>query len=214
MEPELDEQPAIVKRRRVVTAITMVVGALMLGATLDAPPASPTFYLLAAAVTVVWIVGSLASGPLCLRRRGNRPDGARELFAPAGVGVLLYGLFFATDLVARRIPVLSGALHQILSRADNGPAGWLVVVATLSGLGEEMFFRGALYSAVRGPHAVVWTTLAYALVTVATGNLALVAASVVLGAVTALERRSTGGILAPAVSHVLWSALIILALPR
>jgi len=58
---------------------------------------------------------------------------------------------------------------------------------------------------------VGWTTLAYGLVTIATGNLALVAAALGLGIVTGVQRRSTGGwwLLSSPIPSV-----TILALPR
>ena len=54
----------------------------------------------------------------------------------------------------------------------------------------------------------------YAIVTAATGNVALVIAAAVMGALFSLERRSTRGVLAPMVTHLTWSTLMVLALPR
>jgi hypothetical protein len=54
----------------------------------------------------------------------------------------------------------------------------------------------------------------YVVVTSATGNVALVIAAVVMGAVFSLERLSTRGVLAPMVTHVTWSTLMVLGLPR
>ena len=47
-----------------------------------------------------------------------------------------------------------------------------------------------------------------------TGNAALVGAAVVTGVLLSLERRQSGGILASIVTHVVWSTLMLLALPR
>ena len=54
----------------------------------------------------------------------------------------------------------------------------------------------------------------YVIVTAATGNLALVIAAAVMGTVFSLERLSTRGVLAPMVTHLTWSTLMVLALPR
>ena len=55
----------------------------------------------------------------------------------------------------------------------------------------------------------------YVVVTAATGNLALVIAAAVMGALFSLfERLSTRGVLAPIVTHLTWSTLMVLALPR
>jgi hypothetical protein len=132
-EPESSEPAGVVKQRRVVSSITLGVGATLLGVTLGAPDNSPSFYILALSATVVWIAGGLISGPLPLgqRRRGG------DVLWPAGIGVLLYGLFVAVDVAGR---------HHC--------------------------------------H----------------GQPALVAAAVAPGTVTALERRSTRGVLAPIIT--------------
>jgi len=50
--------------------------------------------------------------------------------------------------------------------------------------------------------------------TLATRNLALVAAAAVMGAVFAAEREATHGVLAPIVTHVTRSTVVLLLLPR
>ena len=57
-------------------------------------------------------------------------------------------------------------------------------------------------------------TVVYVLVTAATLNLALVVAAIAMGTLLALERRATGGVLAPTVTHLTWSALMLVGLPR
>jgi membrane protease YdiL (CAAX protease family) len=57
------------------------------------------------------------------------------------------------------------------------------------------------------------STAVYAVATVATGNPMLVFAAVTLGAVLGLQRRASGGVLAPVLTHICWSLVMILALP-
>jgi len=38
-------------------------------------------------------------------------------------------------------------------------------------------------------------------------------AAIILGTVCALERRATGGVLAPILTHVVWTLVVLLALP-
>ena len=38
-------------------------------------------------------------------------------------------------------------------------------------------------------------------------------AALVLGAVCALERRATGGVLAPVLTHLVWGLIMVLVLP-
>ena len=57
------------------------------------------------------------------------------------------------------------------------------------------------------------STAVYALATVATRNPALVFAAVVMGALFGLQRRASGGIQAPMLTHLTWSALMLRFLP-
>jgi uncharacterized protein len=50
-------------------------------------------------------------------------------------------------------------------------------------------------------------------VTVATGNAMLVFAGVLMGTLFGLQRRASGGILASMITHLVWSTVMILALP-
>ena len=62
-------------------------------------------------------------------------------------------------------------------------------------------------------HPVQVTTVAYALATLATGNVMLAFAAVLLGVVVGLQRRASGGILGPVLTHVTWSVSMLLLLP-
>ena len=54
---------------------------------------------------------------------------------------------------------------------------------------------------------------AYTLATAATRNPALVLAAGVMGALFGLQRRATGGIQAPVLTHLAWSTLMLRFLP-
>jgi len=120
----------------------------------------------------------------------------------------------AGDLVFQQVPALARQVSEIIARADAGPLALVVFVAVLNGIAEEVFFRGALYSAFGRHRPALWSTLAYVAATAFTGNVALVVAGGVMGTLFALERRATRGILAPVVTHAVWSVLMILLLPR
>ena len=49
--------------------------------------------------------------------------------------------------------------------------------------------------------------------TLATGNVMLGFAAILLGVVVGLQRRATGGILAPILTHLVWSVSMLYALP-
>ena len=57
------------------------------------------------------------------------------------------------------------------------------------------------------------TTVAYGAATLATGNVMLAFAAALLGGLVGLERRATGGIQAPIITHVVWSILMLFVLP-
>ncbi len=63
-------------------------------------------------------------------------------------------------------------------------------------------------------YPVLVTTAAYAVAMLATGNVMLAFAAVLLGALVGLERRATGGIQAPVITHVLWSVAMLYRAPR
>jgi uncharacterized protein len=89
-----------------------------------------------------------------------------------------------------------------------------VFTTTLAnGLAEEIFFRGALYAAIGDRHPVLTSTAVYGLATAATRNPALVLASLVMGGLLGLQRRASGGIQAPALTHLTWSVLMLRFLP-
>jgi membrane protease YdiL (CAAX protease family) len=83
----------------------------------------------------------------------------------------------------------------------------------MNGIAEEIFFRGALFAAIGIWHPVAISTVIYSLTTVATGNPMLVFAAVMLGVLLGLQRRSSGGILGPILTHCTWSLTMLLVLP-
>lgn len=75
---------------------------------------------------------------------------------------------------------MADRVNSILEYAD---AGWLPIVVLLTavnGVAEELFFRGAAYAAITR-HPVAWTTLAHGVATLATGNVMLSFAALILG---------------------------------
>jgi uncharacterized protein len=201
------------RRRQWVTFAFVLFGALVLGLSLRIDPGNDWFYPATLGLAAVWTVGAFASGPLHLGRtlQGATP-GPRPVLMPVVYGVVLALVFVLGGLVVREIPWLDTQVRHVLDHADQGSIPLLVVITAVNGVAEELFFRGALYAATTR-YPVVVTTLAYATATLATGNLMLAFAAVLLGALVGLERRATGGILAPIITHVLWSVSMLFLLP-
>jgi membrane protease YdiL (CAAX protease family) len=195
-----------------VTACFAVVGAVVLGASLRIEPGSAWFYPATFALAAVWVLGAFCSGPLHLGRIRWGSGLVRPVVPPVLIGLALAGVFVLGALVVRELPYLGDRVSGVLDYADEGSLPLVLLVTAVNGVAEELFFRGAVYAAVtRRP--VLWTTLGYTLVTLATGNVMLALAAVILGLVVGLERRASGGILAPILTHVTWSLTVLLALP-
>ena len=208
---ETDE--AFCRRRRVVAGVS-VAGAGLLGYSLSTRPGSGRFYAATLGVAAAWTAGGLASGPLHLGWMRTREQRLRRpVGTPVVLGAGAFAGFYGLALVLRRLGVLDGSIVSVLRYADQG-APTLVLTTTLANaVAEEVFFRGALYAAVgqRGPVAL--STTAYAVATASTRNPALVLASAVMGTLFALQRRATGGIEAPVLTHLTWSMLMLRYLP-
>lgn len=201
------------RRRRVVAVITLVVGATLLGFSLATTPGDPAFYAFTFALAATWAVGSFLSGPLHLGRIRGGSGLRRPVVEPVLIGLGAVTVFTVGALVVARIPPLESSLDDVLDHARYGSLPLIAVITVVNGLTEELFFRGALYSAIGVWHPVLISTFVYALVTVATGNVMLVFAATVLGVLVGLQRRVTGGVLAPMLTHVTWSMGMLFILP-
>lgn len=201
------------RRRKVVGGVT-VAGAGLLGASLRTKPASWEFYAATAGVAATWVAGGFASGPLHLGWMQARDDTLRRpVITPVLTGVAAFGVFYGCALVCKRIPVLERAISSVLTYADEGSTPLVLATTLANGAAEEVFFRGALYAAIGEKHPVALSTAAYSLATVTTRNPALVLASGVMGTLFAAQRRASGGIQAPVLTHLTWSSLMLRYLP-
>jgi len=204
------------RRRQVVSAVVVVIGAIVLGFSLRIEPGNTLFYVATLFLAGVWAVGAFASGPLHLGRIGHpaAPDlmAPRPVLAPLLVGVGLSLVFVVGAFIVRQLPWLLEQVQKVLLHTQQGNAFLLLLVTVVNGIAEELFFRGAMYAAIPR-HQVAWTTLAYTVATLATGNVMLGFAAIVLGLVVGLQRRASGGILAPIITHLVWSVSMLYVLP-
>jgi membrane protease YdiL (CAAX protease family) len=208
------ETDAAFRRRRRVTAGVSVAGAGLLGVSLSQKPNTPAFYGLTLAVAGTWLAGGFAAGPLHLGWMRSPADTLeRPLLTPVATGVGAFGVFYAAALVVRRVPVIGPAITRVLRYAHQGSAPLVLTTTLANGLAEEVFFRGALYAAVGTDHPVLKSTAVYSLATIPTRNPALVLASIAMGLLLGLQRRATGGIQAPVLTHLTWSVLMLRYLP-
>jgi membrane protease YdiL (CAAX protease family) len=207
------EPPPVVRRRRIIVGVVLLLGAALLGYSLTRPPGDDSFYWLTLALAAVWAVGALASGPLhlgCVRFHGRNQ---RPVITGTVAGLALGAAFVVGGLVAREIPGLREYITRVLEFADYGPLALVALITVINGIAEEMFFRGALYTALGRTYPVIVSTIVYVAATSTTGNPMLGFAAVIVGLVCAYERRATGGVLAPMLTHFFWGLVMVLALP-
>jgi uncharacterized protein len=208
------ESDAAFRRRRVVAVVTLLVGSAVLTLALRIPPGNPLFYAATVGLAAIWTVGAFVSGPLHLGRARTRSGrDARPLVQSLALGAILLAVFLLGGFVIAHIPPLRDPVTHLLDHARLGSLSLVAAITAVNGIAEELYFRGALYSAVGRRHAVLVTTVVYALTTVGSGIPLLVLAAALLGVLTGLQRRVTGGILGPMVTHLTWSLGMLLLLP-
>ncbi len=202
--------------RRLVITATGLSGAGLLAASLSAKAGSRQFYLLTAGLACNWAGGALAAGPLPWTGTSDRGDVPRRLVVmPLLTGSGSFGLFYGAARLARHIPVLNQAIATVLRYAGDGPAPLVLLTASVNAVAEELFFRGALWSLAEQAqaHPLATTTLAYTASTAVTRNPALTIAGTATSVLFGLHRRASGGVLAPALTHLTWSLLMLRFLP-
>ncbi len=207
------EPPSLVRMRRIIVVVVLILGATLLGISLRSTPGDTAFYVLTAALAVVWAGGARLSGPLhlgCVKFRGRNQ---RPWITGTVIGLLLGGVFIIGGLVTREIGPVRDYIVQVLEYANYGSLWLVVLITVLNGAAEEMFFRGALFTALGKFHPEIVSTVIYAVAVSAAGNPMLGFAGIILGAVCAYERRITGGVLAPMLTHFFWGLVMVLALP-
>lgn len=209
-----NETPGVVTRRKFVVTVVLLIGAALLGYSLSRPPGDNSFVWLTLALAGVWAVGAFASGPVHMGHIRFRGRNQRPVITGVTVGLVLGAAFVVGGLVARQIPGVNEYIKAVLEYSNSGPLALIVFITVINGVAEEMFFRGALYSALAKYRPVVVSTVLYVIATAATtGNPMLGFAAIILGTVCALLRRATGGVLAPMLTHFVWGLVLVLALP-
>jgi membrane protease YdiL (CAAX protease family) len=204
-----NEPPGVVLRRRIVVAIVLLLGVASLGLALRRHPGEPAFYWWSLALAGVWAIGALISGPLHLGGARWRGRNQRPVVSGTVIGLLLGGVFIVGGLIAREIPVVAELITRLLHYTDQGSWRLTMAVALLAAVGEELFYRG-----LARHHPLLISTVIYAIATLGSSrNPMLAFAAIILGTVCALERRATGGVLAPILTHFVWTLVVLLGLP-
>lgn len=214
VERDHSDSPAQRTRRRLVAVVTLVAGAVALALALSITPGDPLFYAATIGVGAVWAVGAFASGKLYLGRSHTRSgEVGPALLHGFLLGAALLGAFCAGAVLIAQVPFLLKPVQGLLDHARFGSLLVVALITAANGIAEELFFRGALYAAISRRWNVIGTTLLYAASTLGSGVPLLTFAALVLGLLTGLQRRVTGGVLGPIVCHLTWSLGMLLLLP-
>jgi hypothetical protein len=164
-------------------------------------------------LAALWVAGGFASGPLHLGWEDTPRGIRRPLVVPILLGLAAGALFVVGALIVRDIPAVHRLVNSVLAHARFGSTWVVLLITVLNGIAEEVFFRGALFAAIGRNWPVLISTAVYTIATLATGNFMLVFAALTLGLILGLERRATGGIMAPILTHVTWSLVMFFVLP-
>lgn len=213
VERDHRQSDAEFRRRRVVAGGTLLVGAVLLALSLATEPGDPRFILLTFLLALTWVVGAFLSGPLHAGWIQAGSGLRRPVLQPLAIGLAAVAVFCVGAVLVAQVPALRSSVDSVLDHARFGTLPLIVLITLLNGLAEELFFRGALYAAIGVRHPVAISTAIYGLTTVATLNVMLVFAAVVLGLLVGAQRRASGGVLAPMITHVTWALGMLFVLP-
>lgn len=208
------ESDEALRRRRIVVTITIIIGALALGWALAIPPGDPFFYVASLVVATIWAGGAVASGRLHRGRAHTRnASTSSSVLQSLILGGMLLAVFLLGAVVVAQIPLLRGPVDDLLDHARYGSLTVVAVVTAISGIAEELFFRGALFAALPRRWQIIGSAGLYGASTVLSGVPLLVFAAISLGLLTGAQRRVTGGYLGPCVTHLTWSLGMLFLLP-
>ncbi|WP_158607604.1 CPBP family intramembrane glutamic endopeptidase [Flexivirga caeni] len=193
-------------RGRAAALVTAVAaGAPLLRRAIRSPAGSPEFRSRTVGLAAWW-AGCAAIG--------GRPRAGGGVLPAAVTGAATAGVFGAGALLTRRIPPLRDQVAAVTAHASKGNLPTVAALTALTGVGEELVFRGPLFDlAEDGPAPVVVSTGVYLAITLATGNPMLAFAAIPVGILAGALRAQTGGVVAPCVFHVTWSLAMLVLLP-
>jgi membrane protease YdiL (CAAX protease family) len=208
MTPVVDD--AVDSRPTRVAIAALLIGAVLLGITLNVEDGSWQFYAAGFAMAATWIAAYL------LAHTTSRQDRRPMIDALLGVvvGVAMFGVFAAGSWILHSIHLFDSAVDELLRTADSSTVGWVLTLAWVNAVAEEFFFRGTLIDAARGRFPLAVAVVPYVITTVPSGNSALVIAAAIMGTVFAVLRIRTGALTASIATHLTWSTLMILVFPR
>ncbi len=198
---------------RVAVIVTGVLASAALAWSLRIEAGDPWFYPATFILAAIYIVGSLVAVRLVGSR--FRWHASRRGIRDAVVGgVLLALVFFAGAFLVRFIPFLRDPVDELLDHARVGSLVFVLITTVVNGVAEEMFYRGALWRAVKPGYRMIVTTVLYTAVTALAGVPLLAFAAAALGVLVAVLRERTQSLTPPIIAHLIWSVSMLVVLPQ
>ena len=209
-----------------VSVATLVIGAVVLQRAFNDTTGASELSVWSLILGAVWVAGGLlvlvlsrpffAEGPV--RKRGPylnlkqfKPRKHPLVFTLVS-GLLVAGVSLVGALIFQQIPFFGDDVAAATSRV-NDQRYLVFVVALLTGTCEEVFFRLALHQVLSPRFAVIGATTLYGLVTLASGNPALVLAAIVLGGASSIVLQRTRRWYSPIIIHGMWTVALVGILP-
>lgn len=196
---------------RCVLAAAGISGAVLLRHSLSAKADSRRFYVLTAGLAGTWTASALLTTAVPVWPASRKPAYV-ELARSAVTGAVTFSFFYAVAAIARHHPFLNRSIASVLHYVEEGTTPAVLLTAGVNAVAEELYFRGALWEAA-GEDPVASTALIYTALTAATGNPVLAVGGAITSVIFGRERARSGGVAAPAIAHVTWSALMLTCLP-
>lgn len=167
--------------------------------------------------TRTWVVaGALAGYAVVALAVTDQLDTALGPVDPGvvAVGVAVGGVWLGAThvghaVLCRLVPGFLAQISDLYSMREGDRVGVLVAPVVLMATAEELFFRGF----VQGHVGLTGAVVVYAGVQLVTGKWALTLAAALGGTVWGLLLWWTGGLLAPVLAHVLWTATLAFVWP-
>jgi len=196
---------------RCVLAAAGIGGATLLRLSLSAKADSRRFYALTAGLAGTWTASALLTTAVPVWP-AFRKSPCVEVARSAATGAATFSLFYAVAAIARHHPVLHRSIASVLHYVEEGTTPAVLLTASVNAVAEELYFRGALWESA-GEYPVASTAFTYTAVTAAAANPVLAVGGAITGVIFGRERARSGGVAAPAIAHVTWSALMLTCLP-
>lgn len=131
-----------------------------------------------------------------------------------GSGLLIGGAWLVAThighrVLCRMVPGFIDQVTDLYSLRAGDRVSTIVGPVVAMGLAEELFFRGV----VQGSRGLAVAVIIYGAVQIVAGKWALVLAALLGGTVWGLLYWWTGGLVAPALAHVLWTGALTFVWP-